>query len=239
VGASDDRPQVGIVCHFAFENNSTYLRRKSRWKGQPSDGIESAAMIDLTPPYRYATRSDALPMAELINIAGEGMPLYLWTNMAEPGDSPWDVGQQRAVRESGGFSYRNTVVREDDGKVAAALMGNPLPDEPEAVDYDDMPPMFVPLQQLEDLVAGTWYVNVLAAYPECRGKGYGTDLLAIARQLAAKTHRSGLSIIVSDANTGARRLYERNGYVEKATRPMIKDGWDNPGENWVLLERPL
>ena len=196
-------------------------------------------MINLNPPYRYATQDDALPMAELINIAGEGMPLYLWTNMAQPGVSPWDIGQQRATRESGSFSYRNTVVREDSGKVVAALMGYPLADSPDPVDYDEMPPMFVPLQQLEDLVAGTWYVNVLAAYPDCRGKGYGTDLLAIAEQLAVDTGRSGLSIIVSDANGGARRLYERSGDVEIATRPMIKESWENSGENWVLLEKRL
>ena len=203
------------------------------------DPLICVAMIDLTPPYRYATRNDALPMAELVNIAGEGMPLYLWSKMAEPGASPWDIGQERARRESGGFSFRNTIVREDNGKVVAALMGYPLADSPEPVNYDDMPPMFVPLQELEDLVAGTWYVNVLAAYPECRGKGYGTDLLAIAEQLANDTGRSGLSIIVSDANAGARRLYERSGYVEKATRPMFKEDWGNAGENWVLLERRL
>ena len=196
-------------------------------------------MINLNPPYRYATRDDALPMAELINIAGEGMPLYLWSNMAEPGVSPWEIGQQRARRESGSFSYRNTIVREDDGEVVAALMGYPLPDAPEPVSYDDMPPMFVPLKQLEDLVAGTWYVNVLAAYPDCRGKGYGTDLLAIAEKLAVETGRSGLSIIVSDANAGARRLYERSGYVEIATRSMVKESWENAGEHWVLLEKRL
>ncbi len=196
-------------------------------------------MINLSAPYRYATRDDARPMTELVNIAGEGMPLYLWSNMAEPGVSPWDIGQQRATRQSGGFSYRNTIVREESGDVVAALIGYPLPDTPEPVDYDDMPPMFVPLQQLEDLVAGTWYVNVLATYPDYRGKGIGSELLAIAERLAADTDRSGLSIIVSDANTGARRLYERSGYVEKAARPMVKESWHNDGENWVLLERRL
>lgn len=196
-------------------------------------------MIELTAPYRYATQDDARPMAELVNIAGEGMPLYLWTTMAGPGDSPSDIGRQRARRESGGFSYRNTIIGEEGGRVVAALIGYPLPDDPQPVNYDDMPPMFVPLQQLEDLVAGTWYVNVLAAFPEYRGKGHGTELLSIAEQLAADTNRTGLSIIVSDANTGARRLYERNGYVEMATRPMIKESWEGDGRNWVLLEHRL
>ena len=196
-------------------------------------------MITINPPYRQATPEDATAMAELVNIAGEGLPLYLWTGMAESDESPWDIGQQRARRDSGSFSYRNTVVRQDVDKVVSALIGYALPDVPEPINYDEMPGMFVPLQELENLVPGTWYVNVLATYPEFRGKGYGSDLLSIAEHLAADTGRSGLSIIVSDANTGARRLYERRGYVELATRPMVKESWQNAGENWVLLERRL
>ncbi len=196
-------------------------------------------MTTISPPYRRATPEDAKAMAELVDIAGEGLPLYLWTGMAESGESPWDIGQQRAQRDSGSFSYRNTVVRQDGDKVVSALIGYPLPDTPEPINYDDMPRMFVPLQELENLVPGTWYVNVLATYPEYRSKGFGSGLLSIAEQLAGETGRSGLSIIVSDANTGARRLYERSGYVELATRPMVKESWENAGENWVLLERRL
>ena len=176
-------------------------------------------------------------MAELVNFAGEGMPLYLWRQMAEAGESPWAVGARRAIREDGGFSYRNTVVREEGDRVVAALIGYPLPDEPACVDYGELPAMFVPLQQLEDLVPGTWYINVLATYPEHRGKGFGGDLLLIAEQLALDTRRSGLSLIVSDANSGARRLYAKKGYQEVATRPMVKDSWQNSGENWVLLRK--
>ena len=178
-------------------------------------------------------------MADLVNIAGEGMPLYLWTKMASAGESPWTIGQQRAKRESGGFSYRNAVLREDGGCVASALIGYPLPDEPEPTDYAELPAMFVPLQQLEDLVPGTWYVNVLATYPDYRGKGYGAGLLSVAEQIAAHTGKSGLSIIVSDANSGARRLYKRQGYAQIADRPMVKEAWQNPGENWVLLRKDL
>ncbi len=48
-----------------------------------------------------------------------------------------------------------------------------------------------------------------------------------------------MSLIVSDANTGARRLYERQGYVEQDSKPMVKEGWQNPGQNWVLLVKPF
>ncbi len=97
--------------------------------------------------------------------------------------------------------------------------------------------MFVPLQQLEDMALSTWYVNVLAAYPEHRGRGHGSRLLKVAEELAMQAGSRGLSIIVSDANAGARRLYERSGFRETANRKMVKGGWENDGENWVLLMR--
>lgn len=192
-------------------------------------------MIGFSHPFRAATPDDAAAMAELVNFAGEGMPLVVWSRIAANGESPWDIGRQRAMRDKGSFSYRNAVVAAKDGRVAACLIGYPLPDPPEPVDYDDMPAMFVPLQQLEDLAAGTWYVNVLATYPEYRGQGFGTRLLSIADELARETGSKGLSLIVSDANEGARRLYERTGYEERASRPIVREEWQHAGENWVLL----
>ena len=200
---------------------------------------EDPLMIELEPPYRPATPEDAFALAELVNIAGEGLPLYLWTKMAEPGETPWDVGQRRAKREDGSFSYRNAIVLEKDRQVIACLIGYPLPDEPAAIDYDEMPAMFVPLHELEDLAPGTWYVNVLATYSDHRGKGHGTQLLSIAERVASESEKAGLSVIVSDGNIGAGRLYERCGYRQVAERRMVKEDWENPGENWVLLVKMI
>ncbi len=188
---------------------------------------------------RPAATGDADALTELINYAGEGLPLYLWKKMAEPGETAWDVGRRRALREEGAFSYHNSTMLEAQGTAAAALVGYPLAEAPDAVDYDQLPPMFVPLQQLEDLAPNTWYVNVLAAYPEWRGKGFGAQLLRFAETIAAAANRSTMSIIVSDANTGARRLYERCGYTFVTARPMVKEDWENPGANWVLLTKAI
>jgi ribosomal protein S18 acetylase RimI-like enzyme len=200
----------------------------------PADHTEFP-MIELSDPLRPATPADAHELAVLVNMAGEGLPLYLWSKMAEPGEDPWEVGRRRAQRDSGSFSYRNAVMIEHDGSVAGCLIGYPLPTEPEPINYDETPPMFVPLQELENLAPATWYVNVLAVHPEHRGRGYGGQLLSLAERMAIDAGCSGMSIIVSDANAGARRLYERAGYTEAAERPMVKDGWTNPGQNWVLL----
>jgi ribosomal protein S18 acetylase RimI-like enzyme len=191
-------------------------------------------MIALQPPYRYATPADARALADLVHFASEGLAFHIWTKVAGPNGNPWEIGRERARRESGSFSYRNAVVVENGDRVAAGLIGYPLPDRPEPIP-EGMPAMFVPLQELENLAPGTWYVNVLAAYPEDRGKGHGAALLGIAEQLAADTGRRGLSIIVSDANRDARRLYERCGYREIDRRRKVKEDWETPGTHWVLL----
>jgi ribosomal protein S18 acetylase RimI-like enzyme len=195
-------------------------------------------MVQLTPPFRPATPDDAQALAELVDFASEGLAPYLWAKVAGPGGDLWAVGRERACREKGAFSYRNAVVLEREGRVAAALIGYPLPDAPELIP-DTMPAMFVPLQELENLAPATWYVNVLAAYPGERGRGHGTALLALAERIAAEAGIPALSIIVSDSNTGASRLYERTGYREVARRRKVKEDWQNPGTEWVLLvKRP-
>jgi ribosomal protein S18 acetylase RimI-like enzyme len=194
-------------------------------------------MIDLDPPFRAARPDDAAALADLVHFASEGLALHVWTGIAGPGGDPWQIGRERARRETGSFSYRNAVVVEEPaGQVAAALIGYALADAPEPI-TGDMPAMFVPLQELENLAPGTWYVNVLATYPEQRGKGHGRALLGIADRLAAEGRRPGLSIIVSDANVGARRLYERCGYQEVARRRKVKEGWQGPGTDWILLTK--
>jgi ribosomal protein S18 acetylase RimI-like enzyme len=191
-------------------------------------------------PYRKATPADAAALAEFVNMSGEGMALYLWDKMAvNSSDTAWQIGAQRAQRESGGFSYRHSIVRDENNAPVAGLIGYPLPAEPDPQRFEGLPAMFVPLQELEDLVRGTWYINVLATLESYRGRGFGKDLLRIAANLAAATGCNGLSLIVADNNEGARRLYVRNGYEEIATRPMIKEDWVSAGENWILLKKPL
>ena len=192
-------------------------------------------MAALRPPFRRATPGDAHALAELGDMAGDGLPLHLWSRIAEPGEDGWAVGRERARQDVGSFSHLNAIVAEEAGRVVACLIGYQEPDDPAPIDYETMPPIFAPLQELENMAPGTWYVNVLACYPAFRARGYGTRLLAVADAIAADAGAQGLSLIVSDANDNARRLYERVGYCETASRPMVKEDWPGPGENWVLM----
>lgn len=189
--------------------------------------------------FRPARIDDAPLLAELVNYAGEGLPLYLWSKMAGSDETAWDIGRRRAAREEGSFSYRNaTMIDTDKGGAAGCLIGYEIADTTEPIP-GDMPSMFVPLQELENLAPGTWYVNVLAVLPTMRRKGLGTALLNEAEAQATGLRKRGLSVIVSDANVGARRLYQRSGYREIATRPMVKEQWQNEGQSWLLMTRSL
>jgi hypothetical protein len=45
--------------------------------------------------------------------------------------------------------------------------------------------------------------------------------------------------VVADDNDAARRLYRRLGYRERANRPMVKDAWEGPGAEWLLMIKEL
>ncbi|MEA2744434.1 MAG: hypothetical protein QOG25_2805 [Acetobacteraceae bacterium] len=195
-------------------------------------------MLTIHPPFRYTTVDDAGTLADLVESASEGLALYLWTKIAGPGRDPWHIGRERVLSETNGLSYRNAVIADASGQPAAGLISYPLEDKPELIS-DELPAVLVPLHELMNQALDTWYVHTLAAYPEHRGRGQGSALLALADIFAASAGKRGLSLVVSDTNTGARRLYEHCGYREAAHRRMVKEQWQHSGTNWVLLRKDI
>jgi ribosomal protein S18 acetylase RimI-like enzyme len=192
--------------------------------------------ITLEHPFRAAVPDDARLLAECVNYAGEGMPLYLWGKLARPPQTAWDIGEARARRKEGSFSYCNAIVIERDNEAAGCLIGYDILDVPNPVPAD-MPAMFRPLQELEGRAPGTWYVNVVAVTPTFRNAGLGAKLMALAERIAQYRGKRGLSLVVSDANGNARRLYHRLGYRDTAQLPIVKDDWDHDGKCWILMTK--
>lgn len=186
-----------------------------------------------SPSVRPARREDAADLARLGDMAGHGLPSFLWRRTAAPGQDPFEVGVARAARDDADFSWRNAVVVEDGGRVAAALVTYPIGDEPEPL--DGLGPIVGTLQALENRALGSQYVNVLAVYPEFRRRGYGRRLL---EEAARRAGGRPLSLIVEDGNVAARRLYEDFGFRVGAEVPMVKEDWQSEGTAWVLMLRP-
>ena len=188
-------------------------------------------MIPLEPPLRLAAETDGGALADLVNFAGEGLPLHIWTGLTKPGEDPWEIGRSRQRDKA--RDGRIVVVDLGQGAIAS-LTGYAIGPQPEPVG-EDMPALFRPLQELENQAPDSWYVNVLACYPEHRGKGYGSLLLKTAEAIARDAGLARMSVIVADTNAGARRLYERHGYREVAKRRCERGDWKAAPEHWVLL----
>ncbi|WP_176473880.1 GNAT family N-acetyltransferase [Actibacterium ureilyticum] len=182
---------------------------------------------------RPAERQDADSLAWFINAAGHGMPLEYWTELAAPGQDPWEIGRQRMAVNSGDNSWRNWTIAERNGAAAGGLCTYQIPSDMERPG-DDVPLRFRPLAALEYLARGTWHVHVLATSLRHRRAGVGTRLLAhAARQAAGRPQ----SILVDSGNAPACALYKTVGFIEAARRPIVdRDGKLLTGD-WLLLMR--
>jgi len=147
-------------------------------------------MVTPKPSFRPATKTDAAVLAVLVDIAGEGMPSFMWSTLGAVGQSVLEFGRERARRDTGGFSFKNATVAEIGGEIAACLVGYRL-DDPNDLDGSlaETPEIVRPLVRLEAKVSGSWYVNVLATFPEFRRHGIGGELLAIAERKGEKRAR--------------------------------------------------
>lgn len=79
----------------------------------------------------------------------------------------------------------------------------------------------------------------MAAVPEGRRQGVGAALLSEAENRAREHFCPGLALIVAASNENAIRVYERDGYIERARRPFdLSDFGDEPTEV-ILMVKPL
>ena len=165
---------------------------------------------------RPAVKSECRTIAELYRISSDGVAEYIWTKMAKPGEDVLDVGQRRYEQEDSVFSYRNCSMVDRKGKTAGMIIAFPMEIDDE---YAESDPVLVPYSKLEE--PASYYICGMAVFPEYRGRGIGTRLLMLAEKRACEHGLQKLSLIVFEQNEGAKRLYERSGYYEKAHEPIV------------------
>lgn len=183
---------------------------------------------------RRARRADARRIAELFAISSDGVAKIVWSGFAGdestldlPDRELLSIGEQRYARSGETFSYEKCFVAEScHGDVIAMLHGylaegDPVPiDAPApAIDVSDVPEVLQPYAALE--MPGSYYVSGVAAYPYYRNRGIGRALLERAEEEARALGCSVMSLIAFEANDDARRLYHREGWVDKARRPIV------------------
>ena len=151
----------------------------------------------------------------------EDAPFVAWTVLVAVGiDHPNDRMMQSVTalcRRSGVlYSWQNSMLAEQDGKVVACLISYDGADYPtlrkptfdyiaaEANrDFRTMEP---------ETEAGEYYLDSIAVLPDYRGQGIGTQLLRTGVEKARQLHIGKASIVVSPDNPKAQQLYESLGF---------------------------
>lgn len=187
--------------------------------------------------FRAAQPDDADHLVNFAVLASKGLSKITWEDLREGDETTLDVGRRRVRQPTGGFSYRHGDVALRDGKVISGIMSYAI--EPSgAVDTSGVPEIFHPLIVLEEQAGPSWYVNILATYPEARGLGAASALMAGVETRAKKQGHTRMSIIV-DAVNPAMRLYEHLGYAEAGRAAFAQPDPEDPEGFWVLMIKPL
>jgi len=190
---------------------------------------------------RRAQPSDARSLAALIEIAGDGIPGYLWAQMAKPGETPLDVGEQRARREEGGFSYRHATVAEIDAEIAGMILAYRLPDisEEDRSSLAELPAFLRPFVELEFEVPGSFYINALAVHAPYRSQEIGARLLrkAEGQAIEAGCHQMSVQHFLLNPRAGA--FYRRHGFRPFGERVLTPHPAHPQEDRSVLLVRDL
>jgi len=183
--------------------------------------------------------SHARELAYLINLAGEGIPDYLWQSMAENGETPLEVGTSRAAREEGSFSYRNAKVCIDDEQIQGMMVSYQQPTPYNIEDLADYPAIIQPLVRLESLAPGSWYINAIATFEQHRGKGVARQLIQEAENSARAAGCNLVSLIVASENSPALQLYLKLGYQVMSSLPVTPYPGCLHGGEWELMTKQL
>jgi ribosomal protein S18 acetylase RimI-like enzyme len=188
---------------------------------------------------RRANVEDCRAIAELAMMAGEGIPGFFWEQARQAGEDVFDVGARNAASETANFSYRNAHVALIDDEIAGMLLAYRLPDAGDTEDLAEFPAFIRPLIELEHCVPGSFYINMLATYPQFRNRAVGSTLMGGADSLAAQAGCELISIQVFEQNTGALRLYQRLGYTIIERRAVVPHPCHPYQGDVVLLTRPV
>ncbi|PTY36958.1 GNAT family N-acetyltransferase [Saccharospirillum sp. MSK14-1] len=188
---------------------------------------------------RHAKKDDAPALARLINLAGEGIPYYLWSINDDAGGDPFKIGEARAARDSGGFSYTHARVMEHDNDVLGMVLSYSLDDPYSVGDLNELPEIVRPLVLLESQAPGSWYINAIATVEFYRGQGIASTLLADSETHAAEQGFTQASLIVASENTQARKLYLKLGYQLRNSLPVVEYPGCMHGGHWELMVKKL
>ena len=164
--------------------------------------------------YRTGSPPDCSRLAEFIYIASDGVVEFLFRDLI-PGRSPQQIVAHNIEKDSGHYTYKNTIVAEEGRNVVGTSFFYPARHH---VISDEMR-QFFPEDRLEHLkhvlsvrVENSLYLDTLCVDEKFRGNGIGGKLISLTKKKAAEDGFKALSLVALADNTDAHRLYYRCGF---------------------------
>jgi len=164
--------------------------------------------------YRPGEKKDCAKLAELINIASDGVVEYLFHDLV-PGMTPVQVVAHNLENDNYPHSYRSAVVAAEETDVIGMALSYPssyhkITDEMRS---------FFPVDRLEHLshfysscIENSWFLDALCVIESHRRGGIGKKLISLTKEKAVENGYNALRLIVFADNALAIPVYERTGF---------------------------
>ena len=189
---------------------------------------------------RRATEADIPDLARLFIMAADGIvdALYhgLVPNVPTEKLFEWRFSQVGSVK-----SYQHCWIAQRGPRAIGMVHAYPIdglaaaPTDPRLT--ADRLAVLAPIAALDEEARGSYYINVVAVYPDCRGGGIGNRLLARAMSDAKQQGFSEASLVVFEQNSRAVALYQRLGFEVVARRPVVPHALVRHSGDLLLMMR--
>ncbi len=168
----------------------------------------------MTYSYGPAVKKDCVALAELINLASDGVVEYLFRDLV-PGVTPVQLIAQNLENIDTPHCYKSAIVARDGDDVVGMTLSY-------SADFhyisDEMRNFFPPdrMEHLSDFYAArvenSWYLDTLGVFEDHRRQGIGEKLISLTKEKAADNGYNALSLIVFADNELALPVYKRTGF---------------------------
>jgi ribosomal protein S18 acetylase RimI-like enzyme len=193
---------------------------------------------------RDALADDAEALAEVCIMAAHGVMELFYEGLV-PGKSVADCVVERRilVQESFASVNRWRVAVDGAGAFLGALNSLPhhvlmnAPNDP-LLDEARLRPI-AGLLELEAAAPESYYVNIIAVFPQHRRRGAGFTLMQEAERLARLENFRTMSLCTFDAADGPLAFYRRLGFEVRDMRPIEPHSAIAEVGNFVLMAREL
>jgi ribosomal protein S18 acetylase RimI-like enzyme len=194
----------------------------------------------MCPPisFRSATAADAESLIDLMVISSWGAIRDAWQLSSRPGEGWRDRARAEVSDAQCEIGYSRFVIAEVDGEIAGMILLNAM-GSTDMLSEHGAPPEHASAIYLMKECRHSLFVRELAVHAWARGRGLAQSFLDLAERVAFDNGSGRVTLIVNDANSGAHRLYHKNGFRQVAEAPSIGHPKFADGSMLLLLEKTV